>query len=181
MHSETSLKCCFTGYRPSKMPFDFLSENEAYKQFENSLYNAIMRLIGEGCTLFYTGMAMGFDIVAAETVLEIKKISKTPIELVCVLPFPEQADSFSEDWKQRYYNILNNADSRMIISQEYSKGCYQKRNIYMVDNADYILTWFDGRSGGTKNTIDYARKKGRYVININEDLCENLSIFDDEI
>ena len=50
------------------------------------------------------------------------------------------------------------------------------RNKYMVDNCDFVLTWFDGKTGGTKNTIDYAIKKGRKVININNDYEDNLNL-----
>ena len=39
----------------------------------------------------------------------------------------------------------------------------------MVDNCDYLITWYDGKPGGTKNTIDYALKLQRYVFNINKD------------
>lgn len=34
------------------------------------------------------------------------------------------------------------------------------RNIKIVENADFILAFWDGRSPGTKFTIDYAKKKG---------------------
>ena len=40
------------------------------------------------------------------------------------------------------------------------------RNRFMVDNSDYVLTWFDGAAGGTKSTILYALKKDKRVINL---------------
>ena len=42
----------------------------------------------------------------------------------------------------------------------------------MVDNSDYVVTWFDGKHGGTENTLKYAAKKRRHIININEDFDE---------
>lgn len=164
-----ALKCCFTGYRPSKMPFSLDRENDAYKKFENALIEEILKLINEGCRTFYSGMAMGFDIIAAETVLFLKKAFKDiNIELVCVLPFETQGDSFSYIWRQRFFDVLENCDRKITLADEYFSGCYQKRNEFMVDNCDYVLTWYDGKAGGTRNTIDYAVKKQRHIVNINK-------------
>ena len=35
----------------------------------------------------------------------------------------------------------------------------------MVDHSDLIVCVFDGKSGGTKNTIDYAVARGVTVVN----------------
>ena len=68
---------------------------------------------------------------------------------------------------KRYEKILRRADEVIVLDKEYSQGCYQKRNVYMVDNSDYVLTWYDGKVGGTRNTLDYAAEKGRYIFNVN--------------
>lgn len=169
-------KCCFTGYRPSKFPFSLDKENRQFKLFEDCLINGILELAKENCHTFYTGMAMGFDIIAAETVIYLKKIYKTPIKLISVIPFRNQEDSYTTYWKERYQKVLDNCDEVITLSENYFQGCYQKRNIYMVENSDYVLTWYDGKSGGTRNTIDYAAKIGRQIININPDKVENFAV-----
>ena len=120
----------------------------------------------EGCRTFYTGMARGFDIIAAESVLLLKKSGK-PVRLFCVLPFAEQVNGFEEPWHTKYAKITDEADEVIILSDAYYKGCYAKRNTFMVDNSDYVITWFDSKKGGTENTLKYAAKKGRYIINLN--------------
>ncbi len=168
--TEKELGCCFTGYRPNKLPFPTDKSSPAYIQFENQLQGEIFRLIENGCTCFYTGMAMGFDIIAAECVLLAKDTyKKSPIKLICALPFIEQDDSFKDLWRERYNDILARADEVILISDKYYSGCYQKRNKFMVKNSDFVLTWFDGKRGGTKNTIDYAKSLGRTVINLFEE------------
>ncbi len=162
-------KCCFTGYRPSKFPFSLDREDLEYKKFENNLYEEILMLVNQGCTTFYSGMAMGFDIIAAEAVLFLKNLYKDrEFKLICVLPFAEQGESFSYIWKERFYNVLSCCDKKIILSDEYFQGCYQKRNEFMVDNSDYVLTWYDGKAGGTRNTLNYAIKKQRYIVNANK-------------
>ena len=54
-----------------------------------------------------------------------------------------------------------------MLSKEYHAGCYQNRNKFMVDSSDYVVTWYDGKQGGTRNTLNYAQKKKRYIVNVN--------------
>ncbi len=54
--------------------------------------------------------------------------------------------------------------SKLIIRPEYEKygrAAPLKRNELMVDLADKVLAFWDGRSRGTKYTIEYARKRGK--------------------
>lgn len=168
---DTSLiykKCCFSGYRPSKFPFKLNSDDLDFEIFEKHLYTTLNFLIDDGCRIFYTGMAMGFDILAAETVLYFK--TKIPyIKLVCVVPFENQQNSYPPEWKERYEGILKYSDETVVLSKDYHNGCYHNRNKYMVDNSDYVVTWYDGKPGGTRNTLLYAKKKLRTVINLNTD------------
>lgn len=167
MQPETK-SCCFTGYRPEKFPFEFNDNNSDYTAFENSLTDIICKLCENGCYTFYSGMAMGFDIVAAECVLLARELySAAPINLVCALPFIEQSRSFPTAWAKRYKKIISQADEVILTSDKYYSGCYMRRNRFMVDNSDFVVTWFDGKTGGTKNTVDYAKRLGRTVINLN--------------
>lgn len=45
----------------------------------------------------------------------------------------------------------------------YKRGAPIKRNDKMVDMCDKVIAFWDGKSKGTKHTIDYARKKGKDV------------------
>ena len=169
---EKTFGCCFTGYRPKKFPFPLDSGNGEYVAFENSLIDAIAELAGLGYETFYSGMAMGFDIIAAECVLLLKKTPKfknADIKLVCALPFLDQSDGYPADWKKRYDGVIALADSTVIISNEYYRNCYFDRNRFLVDNSDCVVTWFDGSPGGTKNTLTYAKKAGRKIINLNSE------------
>ena len=172
--------CCFTGYRPSKFPFELRDEDSEFIKFENKLVDAVFSLPDEECFTFYCGMAMGFDIIAAETVLLLRETyKKAKISLVCVIPFIEQAASFSDEWKERYDAVLEQADEIILLSDKYYNGCYRKRNEFMVDNSDFIVTWFDGKSGGTRNTLAYANKNEKRIINLNEDGVHEY-IYDEE-
>lgn len=163
-------KCCFTGYRAHKFPFSLVSENAERTKLENKLFDAVFSLPEENCFTFYCGMASGFDIVAGEAVVSLKKmINSARVTLVAVVPFRNQADTFEEAWQKRYNALLKKADKIVYISENYEKDCYQRRNRYMVDNSDIVLTWFNGKPGGTASTLRYAASQGKKIVN----LCEN--------
>lgn len=65
-----------------------------------------------------------------------------------------------------YYADKNNI-SKIIIKPEYDK--FNKRapiirNMEIVDLADMIIAFWDGKSKGTKFTIDYALSKGKKIV-----------------
>ena len=45
-------------------------------------------------------------------------------------------------------------------------GCYQVRNEWMVDRSNLVIAVFNGQKSGTKNTVDYAKRKGVNVVNV---------------
>lgn len=177
MNDESVVRsCCFTGYRPNKFPFPLEDSSREYKKFDNLLIKTLLSLIDDGCHIFYTGMAMGFDILAAEAVLFLKQAyPDKDIRLFCAIPFEQQEQTFTNEWKMRYNKILNQCDNAVVLSDIYYAGCYQKRNQYMVDRSDYVLTWYDGKVGGTRNTLKYAEKNLKYIVNINTDYTEEFN------
>ena len=66
--------------------------------------------------------------------------------------------------KIRFSKIIKKADLVKEINDHYFTGCYQVRNEWMVDRSNLVIAVFNGQKSGTKNTVDYAIKKG---ININ--------------
>jgi len=151
-------RCCFTGHRPDKMEF-------GEKEIKPLLEKAIDEAISKGFVTFITGMAMGTDIWAAEIVLDRRK-KNDDIHLICALPHPgfENRRSFVE--KKRFSKIIKNADLVKEINDHYFTGCYQVRNEWMVDRSNLVIAVFNGQKSGTKNTVDYAKKKNVQVVNV---------------
>ena len=55
--------------------------------------------------------------------------------------------------------ILEYADLVRYICKGYSMASFQIRNEWMVGHSNRVIAVFNGESGGTKNTIDYAKDK----------------------
>ena len=158
-HEELRLhRCCFTGHRPDKLE---LGEKEIKPMLEKAIDNAI----ANGYVTFITGMARGTDIWAAEIVLERKKINKE-LHLICALPHPNFESRRSITEKMRFNKIIKNADLVKEINNHYFTGCYQVRNEWMVDRSNLVIAVFNGQKSGTKNTVDYAKRKDVNVVNV---------------
>ncbi len=170
--------CCFSGYRPHKFPFKFNETEEGFKEMESGVLNAILQCCNEGFDTFLCGGAMGFDLLCGELTLLAK--GRFPnIKLICVLPFVDQAEKFPRQWRQRYDNVINNCDEVYYVEEEYIPGCYFDRNEKMVDSAVRVITYHNGRSGGTARTIAYAQLNKLEILNLCKDnpLPEQLTFF----
>ena len=68
MQDPRSHTCCFSGYRPEKMPFR-TNDPDAVQALEAALDRAVEHAVSQGYHTFLSGMAAGFDIWAAEAVI----------------------------------------------------------------------------------------------------------------
>ena len=148
-----SLSVAFTGHRTYRGGAD----------------EALCRVIGEaydrGFRTFLSGMAVGFDLSAAEAVLSCRE-RLSGLQLVAVIPFPGQAELFSWEDRVRFGRIITVADRTLVLSDRYHRGVYRMRNDFLVDHAAQLVAWFDGSPGGTEYTVRRALQSGRAVSNL---------------
>ncbi len=162
---ESSRRCAFTGYRPQKLPFGFNEDDPRCRELKERLLSAIEEIAGEGYTYFISGGALGMDMYAAEAVLELKK-EMPALYLEMVSPFDNQSARWAPEYRLRHTRLFACADRITVTGHCYSKECMLRRNRYLVDNCDLLLACYDGRSGGTAMTVDYALRAGvpvRYI------------------
>ena len=148
---------CFTGHR--KMP------PEQMDTLARRLKAELTKLIKDGYIYFGAGGALGFDTLAAQTVLELKR-NYPHIKLILVLPCLSQTRGWSAVDIEIYENIKRKADKVVYTSQEYTRGCMHKRNRHLVDNSSVCVCYLTESTGGTAYTVDYARKNGLSIVNI---------------
>ena len=149
--------CCFTGHRD--IP------SGAYQLVVNKTEEMIERLIKKGYRYFGAGGALGYDTIAALTVLKFKEIYPD-VRLILVLPCRNQTRGWSSEDVRIYENIKEQADKVVYISDEYTRGCMHKRNRYLVDNSSVCIAYLTNDKGGTAYTVDYAIKHSTTVFNI---------------
>lgn len=163
LNTDRSNTCCFTGHRPSKLPWGYDERHPRCIALKSGLLREIENLYTQGYRRFISGMALGCDLYFAEAVLELKERYPNVI-LEAALPFPEQAERWAEHHRARWQTVLNACDLESVVQDHYDRGCMLRRDRYMVEQSSAILAVFDDTPGGTKYTLDYAAKKGLDVI-----------------
>lgn len=114
---------------------------------------------------FGAGGALGFDTLAAQRVLRLRK-SYPQIKLILVLPCISQADRWAPEDVRTYREIMKQADKVVYTSQDYSPGCMFKRNRHLVDHSSVCICYLTKGSGGTAHTVEYARERRLEIFNI---------------
>ena len=151
--------CCFTGHRviPS-------GEKETIR---NLLETAIEKAIQDGYRFFRTGGALGFDTLAAQTVLTLKQ-QYPHIRLILVLPCVDQTAGWKQSDIDEYERISSVADKVVYTSKAYHSGCMFKRNRHLVDHSSLCICYTTKQTGGTAYTVNYAKSKSIMTINLSE-------------
>lgn len=127
----------------------------------------LVELINDGYIHFQAGGALGFDTLAAQTVLDLKSIYPQ-INLILVLPCLSQTRGWSDSDKEIYEDIRKNADEVVYTSQKYTRGCMHKRNRFLVDNSSVCICYLTKSTGGTAYTVDYGHKNKITIINLGD-------------
>lgn len=162
MQTGRDTTCCFSGYRVEKMPF--ATNDPRVDALTAALDRAITDAAAQGYTGFFSGMSTGFDLWAAEAVLRARET--LPIQLFCAIPFDHQADHYPSEWKRRFNHCLLAADRVFALSRNYHAGCYAARNRFMVDASSLLICYFDGKPGGTAQTVRMAKQSGLRIVNL---------------
>lgn len=149
----------FSGHRAERMTRNSPDKQKRLIDIGFDTYVAIEELCKQNYHTFLSGMANGFDLIAAEEVLNAKKIFPY-IQLKAVIPFKGQENRYTEADKQRYHNILAQADEVIILQDEYSDGCFLRRNNYLLNKAAYLVVFYDSTpTGGTAYTLRHAMER----------------------
>lgn len=150
---------CFTGHRRM---------NDDIELIQKQLEKTVKKLIYHGYRIFISGGALGFDTLAGNTILKLKK--KYPwIYLWVVFPF-NRPFVHELNWSmadiENYKAFLMKADKISFLCPDYVSGCYYERDRFLVNNSSLCIAYQTRNQGGTAYTVNYAKEQGIPVINI---------------
>lgn len=152
--------CCLTGHR-------IIPPGEEAK-IRVRMRNIILRLIREkNVRYFGVGGAIGFDMMAAEYLINLKHHKEQQIKIISVLPYPGWRDT--SDWtdalRLRQDWILRFSDKVVYVRPEYEKSIYLLRDRKLVDGSAYCVCYCNRPRTGTAYTVKYALNHGVKVFN----------------
>ncbi len=143
---KEEIVCAFTGHR--RLGEDFNSED---------LFALIKDLIAQGARTFLNGMAIGFDLLAAEFVMAEKELHPD-VKFVACVPCETQTKYYSYEDRMRYRTVMMFADEVITLSKNYTRACMLQRDRYMAERANTLITYCRKEEGGTAYTVKYFKK-----------------------
>ena len=168
---------CFSGHRENKLKLGINTEygkELTIDTIRQILFRSIELSAEAGYRYYYSGLAAGFDLWAAEYVLRLKKnMTGADIHLIGVMPYLRHYE-FHGEYTELLKYIERNADMLITTCEnpkmEYgirrtdttSPDVYKLRNYYMVDSSGALVALYESnlRHSGTSQTRNYAVKQG---------------------
>lgn len=146
----------------------FAGHREVYQSgIDAKIEEAINRLLQtDNEFVFFTGGMGNFDDKCASAVRSAKR--RRPdlnISLALVLPYMSNRLNIDKEYYEYLYDeIIIPAE----LDNVHYKAAIKKRNRWMVDQADHVIAYIYREFGGALETVKYARKQGKSVINLAE-------------
>lgn len=173
-NSKTSV--FFIGHRPMQLwgeyapfsnPDNKIGKHHLRGKHINLLLQMINIYIRKGIKTFIVGGTQGFDLMCAELILQVKE--HYDISLVIAKPFRGHGMQWTEDMKERFEEICEQADSVINLSDgKYSPIKMALRNQWLIDNADYgIIMWDEKHRGEIFSCMKYSKKRNKTIVVIN--------------
>jgi uncharacterized phage-like protein YoqJ len=157
---------CFTGHRPEKLP-----DGDALRLLKETLYYYIDYAVECGYTYFYTGLADGIDLYAADY-LFYKRISNPDIFVIGVQPCTD----YEKFFRTRGYSISRLQSTiaalDLLVKMPGSckdRGIFRERNYLMVEHSSALIAVCGSKPSGSSQTLRYAQKQGLAYCHIHSD------------
>ena len=155
--------CCFTGHRPEKLPWRTDEQDPRCILLKRSIEQEIEGLYRRGFRHFISGMAMGCDLYFAEAALKLRE-KYLNLSVEGAVPCPTQADRWPDAQRRRWRDILDRCDLETVVQQHSDRYCMHRRDRYLVERSAAVLAVFNGTSGGTQYTLNYAMDQGLDIL-----------------
>lgn len=146
------MKIAITGHRPHKFNNDYELKSDRILKIRSIIVEYFTQMKPDEVIV---GLSLGIDTLVAEVCIEMG------IKFTAAIPCKNQWMSWPQRSIDRYNKILAHELCTVynVSTDFYTHWCMNDRNKWMVDNADELLSVWDGSSGGTYNCIKYAGKK----------------------
>lgn len=148
---ENMSRCTFFGHR------------YIFEDIKPLLYDKIKYLINvKGVDDFYVGNQGQYDTMVLECLMELKR-EFPHIKYLVVLAYLSRNSVY-----------LDKIKNQTIFPEELDsvppKFAIERRNLYMIDKSDYVITYVKDIVGGAAKFQEIAKRKGKTVYNIAEQI-----------
>ena len=155
--------CAFSGHRPQRLPWNTSEDDPRCVALKEKMEIGLKELTECQVNLFLCGMARGCDFYFAEAVLRLQKTVPS-VQLWAILPCGNQTLGWCREDQARYGRILDGCTRVILLQKRYTSDCMRRRNQWLVEHADCLMTVYDGGSGGTGWTVRFAQRRKLPII-----------------
>lgn len=135
MKSKTCAIICSS---PINFPWGYNEEDEGCLSIKFKLRQEIFAFYCEGICRFSVAIDSGYGLYAAEIINGLRK-EYPEIELICYIPYEEQATKWSLDLRARYFDALAACSDVVYIGHHYSSGCRPKAKLAALMSAAHAI------------------------------------------
>ena len=117
------------------------SKNEDYfinPEIQLMIKKQIKLLINKGYTRYISGMNLGGDLYCSECIIEMKALYNG-LKMKSVFPYENQAAHWTEDQREKYYEIASKCDDELLLQYHYDEKCEKLHREYIAITSDIIL------------------------------------------
>lgn len=137
-----------------------------YLTAEQKLYE-LLRIImsrGDREVEFLVGRNGDFDLVAASVVRRLKKeLNAENVFLTLVLPYETAELRNNTETFENYYDSIEISEASADKNFKYA---ITARNRDMIDRSDVVVVYVKNQSGGAYQSLRYAEKNDKRIINL---------------
>jgi len=159
---------CFTGHRKlAGEYYNRFNPSTEWVTLKNHLSLIVKSFIHDHqVDHFITGLAIGVDMLGAESVALVRSFGGPEVKLTGAMPFPSQPSRWPQPTRDHWDNVCGLCNEVVSVSADpYHPSKMQTRNEWMVDRSTYVIAIWDGVStGGTQNCMNYAKTQGKPIL-----------------
>lgn len=122
MQDPRSHTCCFSGYRPEKMPFPHIRPGSRGRRSRRRSTARSNTPVSPGLSHLSLRHGSRIRYLGGEAVIRAR--AHHDIRLLCAVPHDHQSDRFAPSWKKRYNVCLVNSDAVRVFASNYFSGCF---------------------------------------------------------
>lgn len=147
------------------------SRIDDFYQLEQQLEEQIRNLLAEKEYVdFLVGKNGDFDRIVSSTIKRVKQNYRDDNSChILVLPYPTAEYRDNEEYYHEYYDDVEVCGDSMMA---HYKAAIQTRNRAMVDRSDLVICFVERDNGGAYQTVRYAEKTGKMVINLENTVAD---------
>lgn len=167
--------CAVVSVPVEKLPYKFNEAEESVIMLKAKLSALLQKAAADVTLTVMTNGEFGVPLWCLEMADASKGLGHS-IKTAIVVPCDEQDTGWAEDWRDRYYKVIETADSAPALPLEYTDICetvedrYDMADRYMIDNCDFVVAVTAGDE--EPDAIEYAKGKEKQIVYFDAETLE---------